>query len=319
MGLYKNTNGVLSPIAGRGNIDGVYRANGILGAKNLLKVPYHHNTGVEFPVGGNVTNAGITYTHNADHSIKANGTATGGSYCIFNRKQDWSEFDLYGKEVTLSVSPVSNSVFLQLYDTDNSRTVCRTDSSTGEVTFTFPTELKNNTSWNISINFPTGAEPNNTTYYSMLRLASDTDSTYQPYAMTNKELTDTSLFKYKTVATSTYTSNKTVGQYLTDLITPYASMTEEEKKNARIIFNGALFLQNSKPLPHGYQNGVFVSTTTSSSELRTTVFEINPSLASIKAYRFSMSTSGVTADDISSEMVWSSEDSIEMVLETTRA
>lgn len=163
---------------------------GVLGAKNRLKFPYCHVTGSPIPVGGSVENAGITYTVNADGSITANGTATGGSYCIFNRKQDWSDFDLYGKRVKLSVKPVSANVYIQLYDTDNSKTLFRTDSITGEVEFVFPASLKNNTSWNISIDFPTGAEPNNTTYYSMLRLASDPDDTYQPYAMTNKQLTD---------------------------------------------------------------------------------------------------------------------------------
>lgn len=163
---------------------------GVLGTKNRLKFPYCHVSGSPIPVGGSVENTGITYTVNSDGSITANGTSTGGSYCIFNRKQDWSDFDLYGKRVKLSVKPVSANVYIQLYDTDNNKTLFRTDSVTGEVEFVFPASLKNNTSWNISIDFPTGAEPNNATYYPMLRLASDPDDTYAPYTMTNRELTE---------------------------------------------------------------------------------------------------------------------------------
>lgn len=125
--------------------------------------------------------------------------------------------------------------------------------------------------------------------------------------------------KYKTVATSPHSITKTIGQYLTDLITPYASMTEDEKKNARIIFNGGLYTQNSKPLPHDYQMGVFTCISTSADELRITVFAINPSRTSIKAQKFYINSSGVTVSDISSDFVASTQDSIDMVLETTRA
>ena len=125
--------------------------------------------------------------------------------------------------------------------------------------------------------------------------------------------------KYKTVATSPYGFSKTIGQYLTDLITPYKNLTEDEKKNARIIFNGGLYTQNSKPLPHGYQMGVFTCIATSADEVRITVFAINTSRTSIKAQTYYINSSGVTVSDISSNFVASTQDSIDMVLETTRA
>lgn len=42
----------------------------------------------------------------------------------------------------------------------------------------------------VGISVPATYSPSNVTFYPMIRLASDTDPTYQPYAMTNKELTD---------------------------------------------------------------------------------------------------------------------------------
>jgi hypothetical protein len=55
-----------------------------------------------------------------------------------------------------------------------------------EVNFNNPTDQQ--TAAYIGVN--NGATVNNLTIYPMLRLAEDTDTTYQPYAMTNKELTD---------------------------------------------------------------------------------------------------------------------------------
>ena len=188
-----------SDFATPSDIQDVYKANGVLGAKNLLKVPYHHTAGVVLPVGGSVENAGLTYTHNADGSLSVSGTATTGSYCIFNRKQDWADCNFYGKKIKMSVTPITQGAFMQLYDTDNGVTLFRTDASTGEVEFTMPESLVNNTSWNISLNFPAGAALNGETFYSMVRLASDTDSTYQPYAKTNKELTENLTPQYKSL------------------------------------------------------------------------------------------------------------------------
>ncbi|MBQ7564613.1 MAG: collagen-like protein [Lachnospiraceae bacterium] len=149
--------------------------------KNLLKHPFHHVTHTEIQVGGTVTNAGVTYTLNSDQSFTVDGTATSGSYVIFNRKQDWEDCSLYGKRVRFCVKPVTSGVFIQLYDTDNSKTLFRTDADTGEVEFVFPASLASNNSWNISLNIPSGQTTSNNTFYSMITLAEVTDDTYEPY------------------------------------------------------------------------------------------------------------------------------------------
>ena len=62
------------------------------------------------------------------------------------------------------------------------------NNADGQVAFGYT--VSNTTTW-IAIN--DGVTVNNLTVYPMVRLASDTDNTYVPYAMTNKELTDASV------------------------------------------------------------------------------------------------------------------------------
>ena len=149
--------------------------------KNLLKRPYHDTTHVGALPGMTVTRNGLTYTVNEDGSVTVNGTATAGTYFIFNRKQDWEDFGFYGERVKLKVSPVQDTVYMQLYNTDQSRGVAITDATSGEIEFVFPSELSQNTSWNVSIDFAAGAVVDNVTFYPMLVRAGETDGTYEEY------------------------------------------------------------------------------------------------------------------------------------------
>ncbi len=164
----------------------------VYGAKNLIPYPYYSHTG---------TSHGITYTVNIDDgSVTASGTSTGNSrfYLTSNASTAiLSTLDYLeeGKTYTLSsgVDSSSSSYWIEfaLYNTSASRwEVYRTNNASGSVTFTMPSDFSIYSWANFYINFNTGATISNLTFYPMLRLASDTDDTYQPYAMTNKKLTE---------------------------------------------------------------------------------------------------------------------------------
>ena len=76
--------------------------------------------------------------------------------------------------------------------TGNTKTIVASDEEVESVQFTLTeADLASYPYLNICINvYYTQAWGVTKTYYPMVRLATDSDPTYQPYAMTNKELTD---------------------------------------------------------------------------------------------------------------------------------
>lgn len=184
MGLYKNENGILSPIAGRGNINGVYMAQGILGAKNLVPYPYYR--------GSSYTTNGITFIANDDGSVTANGTATAdANYSCVNRITGEPNMNIkVGEKYILSGAPdgsSSSTYYIMIIRTNNASVEVIAIDYGDSVSFTLPTSEEY---YGITITIKKGQTVNNLTFYPMLRLAQDTDSTYQPYALTNKELTE---------------------------------------------------------------------------------------------------------------------------------
>lgn len=177
MGLYENKNGVLSPIAGRGNIDGVYKAQGILGAKNLYDMNATSKT----------DDYGGVWTVNDDNTITVSGTPTdykpfttystvilpAGSYIL-----SWNEANV----VNVSVDTV------RLFkDGTEVRTVI-TDKTEA---FTFDI-LPSDDYDSILVQFKrrTNNVEMSGVIKPMIRLASDTDSTYVPYVPTNAKLNE---------------------------------------------------------------------------------------------------------------------------------
>lgn len=184
MGLYENKNGVLSPIAGRGNIDGVYKAQGILGAKNLIPYPYYRPD--------SYMSNGITFIVNADKSITANGTATDDANyaCVYRGSNEPHLNVNVGEQYILSGSPAGSSIstyYINILNTQNGEANSIARDFGGSATFTLPTSEEY---YGVGVVIKSGVTVTNLTFKPMLRLASDTDSTYQPYAMTNKELTE---------------------------------------------------------------------------------------------------------------------------------
>ena len=150
---------------------------GVLGAKNLLP-----NTGTSQTING------VTFTVNADGSITAIGTATNGNAAIVLA----SNVD-YG-DTTIST-------YTGVRDTANGYTI--SDGYVGSHDFCGVTYQANNHNVILAV---LDTKSVNGTFYPMLRLASDPDDTYQPYAMTNRELTDGFIPKPLTIDQTTGTN-----------------------------------------------------------------------------------------------------------------
>lgn len=164
-------------------IEQIYADNGVLGAKNLLPYPYADTT---------KTVAGMTYTDNGDGSVTANASTatTSASSFIFKRfnkntlpKGKYIITD-EGGSITNSYLAINKENAVGVYIADLLRLY--PDKHKAEFTVDYNGyEL-------ISIMIYTRANvtANNLKFYPMIRLASDPDDTYQPYAMTNRELTE---------------------------------------------------------------------------------------------------------------------------------
>lgn len=129
-----------------------------------------------------ITQYGVTFTPNADGSVTANGTATGGAAtCLISASRPiFASF--LGKEVILSGCPSGGSAStyrLQWWKyavNSGGGTITASDYGDGTTPF-IPTE----TSGNIAIVISTGVTVNNVTFRPMVRFASETDDAYEPY------------------------------------------------------------------------------------------------------------------------------------------
>ena len=165
--------------------------NGMLGAKNLLR-----------QYGNGYTHLGVTYTIGESGVIYANGTATGG-VSVFNV----GTFDAkLGKSYTLSSNVNSDSATTH-------RLWAQKTNDTSSDAFPLNHRLGTDTSENktrqalanetvkIVIQIMEGQTVDNLAFYPMVRFAEDTDDTYVPYAMTNRELTKQTQKLYGTLLT----------------------------------------------------------------------------------------------------------------------
>lgn len=155
-------------------IEQIYADNGVLGAKNLLN---HKRS-------GSTTIQGITYTVNADLSISTSGTADANNNSWWNLLPNGITLPA-GKYIISdngNLNTPSHRLSIRL--TDNTYVALGTSSET-EVTLTATNQIVE-----FSIGIAKGQASNNYVFKPMLRLASDPDDTYVPYAMTNRELTE---------------------------------------------------------------------------------------------------------------------------------
>lgn len=160
-----------SDIASVEEVIGDMRAEqAVLGAKNLLEYPYINTTKTE---------NGITFTDNGDGTVTVNGTATAATkFYLMDTIQFREIFNRLGA-VILNGCPSSGEDYRIITQTSDGYKV---DNGNGILLDKVVTDA-------ISIEIKSGVTVSNLVFKPMLRLASDPDDTYQPYAMTNLELT----------------------------------------------------------------------------------------------------------------------------------
>lgn len=132
--------------------------------KNLLTYPYSQKS---------KTSNGITFRDNGDGSVTMNGTAT--AIAFYYMKGDGtneSGFKLGGKYIVSTQNYISNNSYLRIGISGGANYNC-----TSEKEIEFPT----NSDIFVCIRIGSGEVLNNVTFYPMIRLASDTDNTWQPY------------------------------------------------------------------------------------------------------------------------------------------
>ena len=151
-------------------------AQGVLGAKNLL----------ENFAPSSYTAQGVTFTKNSNGSITANGTNTGTSNvtCLVSAPDSTALNKYIGKRLKMTGGKGNARMFIAIRHTDSTPTDMYHQSGNA-IEFVIPSNIRNIA---CSVLVEGGATVNNETVYPMLRLASDPDDTYQPYAMTNREL-----------------------------------------------------------------------------------------------------------------------------------
>lgn len=162
------TDDSLSP---SGHVD--WESFGELGAVNLF----------DFTINSTVAK-GITFVQNSDGTVTVSGSNTQGSGVGILTKVQMLKKGTY----ILSGCPsITNGVLsLQLSDEPSSIGLIAEAKNGQEVTFTLASDT------NVKIQYYANATASITgsvTIKPMLRLATDSDSTYQPYAMTNRALT----------------------------------------------------------------------------------------------------------------------------------
>lgn len=149
-----------------------YKDNGVLGAKNLL-----------VNKASTQTVSDVTFTVNSDKSISLSGTASADIFLKIIPNED--AYTLPKGSYVLSGGR-SDNIYVYLINSSSGTTIAENKSSIDDTSFT----LDDDTLIRASIYVKNGTNTNNTTLKPMLRLASDHDDTYVPYAMTNRELTE---------------------------------------------------------------------------------------------------------------------------------
>ena len=138
-------------------INDVWKAQGELGAKNLIPYPYERF--------GATTVSGVSFVVNDDGSITMNGTATNTIYKLLLERDLGnvsfsSKFNNPNAQYRLTLVNGTSDVFINYNPNDHYTTLVISNGTTVD----------------------------NLTVYPMLRYKSDTDDTWQPYAPTNYEL-----------------------------------------------------------------------------------------------------------------------------------
>ena len=147
--------------------------------KNLLKYPYTSTTSV---------NSGVTFTDNGDGSVSINGQNTTDQWVYFwffgsSASDEIKRENLYGKQLIISglKNDVGNIKLESYYKTtDNKEYWIRPTDDNDYFTITYPSKSEV-AAMNLAIVIYPNGVVNNVTVKPMIRLATETDSSYEPY------------------------------------------------------------------------------------------------------------------------------------------
>ena len=161
----------------------------VYGAKNLIAFPpYYH--------GYSYTINGVTFTANEDGSVLVNGTnnsSSNAAYSLHPRNNDGTNFIPNGEYIINGslAGMASNTYYVRVGITENGefKSIGNETNNNGKITVNGDDYSDEGAYVSPTIVITPGATANNLLFKPMLRLASDTDDTWQPYAATNRELT----------------------------------------------------------------------------------------------------------------------------------
>lgn len=189
----------------------------VLGAKNLLP-----------SIKASKTVGDVTFTLNGDGSITANGTASNTIYVDLVTSQSF-----LGQGNYVLSGGVNANQFIYVNTLDSGTYIDTIARAEGEDAV-FSINYSGYNQLTVGISITSGQSVDHVTFYPMIRLASDPDNTYAPYAMTNQQLT---------ADTEALTNNINVNgskNVLTSL-TPsgtYLGITISRNESGDIVVNG---------------------------------------------------------------------------------
>lgn len=164
------------------SIDDIYSVMGQMGAKNLIPYPYYRASGY--------SSNGMTTSYDSDGVLTVNKVA-GSSTAFFALTYTDDNYCLKPNTKYKLVVEFDNttqlSVFIKYGDIDMA---IINKKSTGKYAANFTTPQTLEGRENIAIYATSSDTETNAKVKVMIMLASDTDNTYEPYAKTNKELTE---------------------------------------------------------------------------------------------------------------------------------
>ena len=211
----------------------------VYGAKNILSYPYTDTTG---------TWNNVTFTDFGDGTVGIAASAQTTTNVWFNftpYQSDGSDWRTL-KAGRYIISGATEDAYIAI-QFDNNGGVEYSTNGEETISFVIDTDKK----FKMFIHIPSGKLPS-LTMKPMLRLATIKDDTWEPYAKTNKELTDA--LKHKILATAN--ANQTWGTQIASLKSTYQALSNEEKKRCflRNGNDGIIFLN------HYISLGLFTAT-----------------------------------------------------------
>lgn len=187
-------------------IDNIWESNNCLGSKNILPYPYAD--------GPSKTVSEVTFTSNSDGLITVNGTNTArniGYFLVTKIPASTFKDGSYILSCEGIENCTSDTIYLRIQEYKSGtwvRNLTEVNKTNTSIVFEYSVDDTFD-AISVVVQFgDIGSSATNVTLKPMIRPADYQDSTYVPYAMTNKELTD--VVKCNQTTDGTYTLKATV-------------------------------------------------------------------------------------------------------------